>query len=382
MNDLRLWVSDRASLSIGIVFAINSIAFSNWFTRIPEVQQKLDLSEAQLGLVLLGMPLGSILIMPLTSWAIARYGAGRTTFWTTLVCCLAIVLPSLSWNMTSLSIALLLLGLGNGSMDVAMNAEVAEIETRRQVPIMSKTHACFSLGGFVGAAVGSLIVGLNISILIHLTSIALVLILLLLMCKDTLLQVSDSQSARGPLLAIPSKALLGLAAMIFCIELGEGAIADWSAVYLRNTLNAVPILVGAGFACFSLGMTIGRLYGDSLSQRWGGLTLIRFGTLLAASGLGLGLWSGEPFAAILGFGCVGLGYAAIVPLLYRAAALTPGMSPGSSIAAVASAGYLGFLCGPVMIGSVAEVVGLEGGLGIVAVLALVVYGLSTQVEIP
>ena len=380
MINLHQGGQNYTHLSVSLIFALNGLAFSNWFTRIPDTQQRLGLNTAQLGFVLLGMPLGSILIMPLTSWLLSRYGSSRTTFWSTLFCCLVIILPTLSWSFTSLGVALLLLGFGNGSMDVAMNAMVADVEQSQKVPIMSTCHAFFSLGGFIGAAIGSLFVGLNISPPQHLLCVSLFLVILLMVIKNALPKFTASRQTE-PLLALPSKALIGLAVVAFCIELGEGAISDWSAVYLRNTLNAAPILVGAGFASFSLNMTVGRFYGDSLSSKWGTSELIRRGAIFAAIGLTLGLWTANAFGAIIGFGCVGLGYAAIIPLLFRAAALVPGMTPGSSIASVASAGYFGFLIGPIAIGSVSQLVGLGWGLWLVAILAFATFYLSPYLNL-
>jgi MFS family permease len=380
LHVLRPITSHSASLSISLIFAINGLVFANWFARIPEVQNQLNLSEGELGLALLGAPLGALLIMPAMGWLIARYGAGRITLMSTIGCCLAITAPVLAWNLWSLGLGLLLLGVCNGAMDIAMNAEATVIENHRRTPILSTCHALFSLGGMVGAGTGSMITALGISPQLHLVAISLATTGLALLRRHTLLKGSITKNS-GPVFAIPSKPLIGLAVMAFCIMLGEGAIADWSAVYLRNTLNAAPVLTGVGFASFSLGMTLGRLYGDRLSEHFGSKTVVWLGTLLAAGGLSLGLLLTHPYAGILGFGCVGLGYAGIVPILFRAAAHLPGMAAGTNIAAVASAGYTGFLIGPVLIGFAAEAVGLGKALGIVAVLAMLVNVLVGRVGI-
>jgi predicted MFS family arabinose efflux permease len=176
----------------------------------------------------------------------------------------------------------------------------------------------------------------------------------------------------GPVFAVPSPALAGIAALLFCVLFGEGAVSNWSAVYLRKGLGASAELAGLGYAAFSAAMALGRLYGDRLQERFSTRRLVQVGALLAALGLGTGVLIAHPLSGIAGFFAQGLGFAVLVPVLYRTAARTPGMAPGSSIAAVASAGYVGLFTGPPLLGFVAETVGLAGAVGSVAVLAGIV----------
>lgn len=379
-HGLRILLRDAASTSIGLIFAINGIVFGSWFVRVPEVQNALGLSEGQLGLSLLGLPLGSLMIMPATGWLIARHGAGRVTLWASIGCCLAIATPPFAGNLWALGLTMVLLGLGNGAMDIAMNAEATAIEGRRRAPIMATCHALYSIGSMIGAGISGLIAASGLPLQIHLGMVALVMIALVLSRSGTLLD-SPVAVAMGPAFALPSRPLLGLAIMAFCALLVESAVADWSAVYLHNTLGSGMALAGAGFVGFSLAMTIGRLYGDRLVERWGALAIVRLGALIAAVGLGIGLLMNHPYAAVLGFTCIGIGYAGIVPILFRAAAHTPGMAPGTNIAAVASSGYTGFLAGPALIGFTAEAIGLSGALGIGVLLSLVIAALAARAGI-
>ncbi len=380
LNPFGSITADRASLSIGTMFALNSMVFSSWYTRIPEVQNKLGLNTGQLGLALLGMPIGSLLIIPVTSWLISKYAAGKITLISSIGCCLLIPTPVLAENFWSLGFSMLLLGLANGSMDIAMNAQATAIESRRQMPIFSTCHALFSLGGLIGAGLGGIVATLGVRSQIHLGAIAFLMTAVALWCGHALLKFPATKTT-GPVFAVPSKSLLSLAVMAFCILLGEGAIGDWSAVYLRNTLHAAPFLAGAGFACFSLGMTIGRLYGDQISVRLGSKSAIRLGTLLAGLGLSFGLLIPNPYAGVFSFGCVGLGYAGIIPIIYRAAAHTPGIAAGTNIAAVASAGYMGFFAGPPLIGFTGQVLGLRIALGIVVFLAVLVNFMAGSIRL-
>jgi fucose permease len=170
--------------------------------------------------------------------------------------------------------------------------------------------------------------------------------------------------------AWPSRSLALLAFIGFCVLLSEGAIADWSAVYLRHTLKGSSFIGGLGFAGFSLTMALGRFYGDYLIPRWGAGNLIQWGGLVAAVSLGASLMIGNPLAAIVGFTLAGLGLSCIIPITFGAAARIPGTSPGGGIAAISSVGYIGFMVGPPTIGFIADQFGLTVGLGLVAVLCL------------
>jgi MFS family permease len=170
--------------------------------------------------------------------------------------------------------------------------------------------------------------------------------------------------------ALPRGPLLGLSLICFATMLGEGAAADWSAVYLLNDLGTGAVLAGLGYGFFAAGMTVGRLTGDALRDRLGEVRLVRGGALLGAVGLGLGLIVATPLPMVIGLTCLGLGLAGIVPIIFRRAATAPGFAPGVGLAAVASIGYAGFVCGPPAIGLLAEQVGLGPALAVVPLLAL------------
>lgn len=357
------------SLTICLVFATNSLLSGNWLVRIPEIQSRLALNEAELGLCLLGMPAGGVLMMPLMGWITARWGAGRVTLLAALGYCVVSLLPAMAWSMPALLAALFGVGVASGAMDIAMNAEAAAIEEERGVSILSTCHGFWSLGAMIGGATGGVVAAWGASLVPHVAVVAVLMVVLLLARRATLLVGRAGSATSAPVFALPTGPLVGLAVIAFCALVGEGAMADWSAVYLKNTLGAGAAVAGFGYAFFSAAMAVGRLYGDQIAERFATASIIRAGALLAAAGFGMALLIGHPYAALVGFACVGLGYACMVPLLYRTAARMPGMVSGTSIAAVATAGYAGLFAGPPLIGFTAEVVGLSGALGIVAVLS-------------
>jgi fucose permease len=233
---------------------------------------------------------------------------------------------------------------------------------------MSSFHALFSLGGLVGAALASGAMELGTSPAGHVVPAALVALAAVLAARPALVPSPVHVAPEAPIFARPSGVLLGLGLLAFAGLLAEGAMGDWSAVYLRDALGATPAAAGGGFAIFSLAMAAGRFGGDTVVHRLGPARVLRLASALAAIGLAAALLVGRPLAGIVGCGLVGIGIANVIPILFSAAARVPGVQPGAAIAAVATTGYLGLLAGPPLIGLAAEAIGLPAALGLVAVL--------------
>jgi MFS family permease len=186
--------------------------------------------------------------------------------------------------------------------------------------------------------------------------------------------------AAGPSFALPPRALVLLGLIAFGVLFCEGAIGDWSAVYLRESLLSTPAVAATGYAVFSLLMAAGRLTGDALALRFGPARVVRGGGALVALGIAVAVASDLLALAIVGFGLVGAGLACSFPLILSAAARTPGVAANTAIAAMATMGYTGFLVGPPLIGSVAEAVTLRGALGLLAVVGVLVAVFGRAVE--
>jgi predicted MFS family arabinose efflux permease len=280
--------------------------------------------------------------------------------------CLALPLPVVSPSVALLSLSLGLLGACNGLLDVSMNSQAAEVEHRIGRPIMSSFHALFSLGGVAGALMAVRAMASGIGDVAHVGVAAAVALTAVVLALPGLVSPPANDGPAGPVVARPSGTLLALGLLALLGLMAEGAMADWSAVYLHDTLGSSPAVAAVGFAAFSLAMAAGRLSGDALVGRLGARHLLRGSSATAALGLGLALLVGRPAIGIVGCALVGLGIANIIPILFSAAARVPGVPPGRALAAVATTGYLGFLAGPPLIGIVAEAAGLATGLGLVS----------------
>lgn len=362
----------RARWAISTIFFLNGMVLASWVPHIPAVKAQHALSDGQLGLVLLSMAVGSVLTLPCAGWLASRFGSRRMTTFAILAFCLVLPLPLVSPQVLLLCLSLGLFGACNSTLDVAMNAQAVEIQRGYQRAIMSSFHGLFSLGGLAGAVLASLALSWHVSPAQHVVTMTCLSCACASAAVPRLLPSPSRQEVAAPTFVRPTGALLSLGGLAFLGLLAEGAMADWSAVYLHHVLHTNPAVASVGFAAFALMMAAGRFSGDALVNRLGPSALLRGSSLVAASGLGMGLLIDTPFLAIVGFGLVGFGIANIIPVLFSAAGRVQGVPPGIALAAVASTGYLGFLAGPPVIGLVAEVTNLAVGLGLVSICCLLI----------
>jgi fucose permease len=362
------------------VFFLNGFVLASWVPYIPLVKAAHGLGDGGLGTVLLVMAVGSVTVLPVAAWLVSRAGSRRVTLGAAATLALALPLPVLAPSVGLLAGALWLLGAANATLDVAMNAQGVAVEAALGKPILSGFHGCYSAGGLVGAAVTIGTMAVGIAGMGHVVAVALGSLAALAAVRGALLPTAPSSRAL-PVFAWPPRRLLGLGSVTFCAFLAEGAMGNWSAVYLRDELGTSTALAGAGFATFSLAMALGRFAGDHLRARLGPVRLLRLSGGLAAAGLATALIIGRPVAGIVGAGVVGLGLANSVPVLFGAAGRVTGIPTGTGLAAVATTGYAGFLAGPPAIGLVADAAGLPTALGLVA-LACALIGAGAEVAGP
>jgi len=369
------YLSQARSRAVSFVFASNSLLFGTWAALVPQVQERLRLSNGALGLVLLGIPIGSLLIMPFTGRLIHRWRTGPVTLVSTIALCLATTLLFLAPDTATLVAGLILFGLANGVMDVAMNAAAAAVEEHEGITFWSACHGMWSLGGMLGAGLVSLTTGW-LSPAAHVAGLsASIALFTLLASRLAILGVPHRAEESASVSVRLNRSLLGLVVVALCIMLGEGAIADWSAVYLRQAARAPEAIAGLGYAGFSLAMALVRFSGDGLRGRLGGLRLVQYGALLATVGLVLVIAFPRTEIAILGFALTGAGFANVIPIVFSAASRVEGLAPGVGIATISLFGYGGFLLGPPLIGLIAEGISIAAGLAFVA-LSVALAGLA------
>ena len=352
----------RLRVATSLVFLANGLGIGTWAASIPGVKAGLGLSGTALGLGLLMLAAGAMAAMPLAGWVGARRGGLVAPAGALFAA--ALLLPAAAPGYAALLPALFALGAANGALDVLMNAHAARVEAAGARPIMSSFHACWSLGGLLGAGGTAMAVRLGSEVLPWAAAAVLALV-----AAAAWLGLRDGvPGGVGRLagLAWPSRAVAGIGALCFLAFMTEGAVADWSGVFLSQAAGASATGASAGFAGFSAAMVLGRVLGDLTVRRLGPALVVRAGAGLAAAGFGLAaLW---PAAGAAGFALVGLGVANMAPLLFSAAGRA-GAGASTGVAAAATMGYAGLLLGPPVIGAAADAVGLRAALGLLIVAA-------------
>lgn len=367
---------------VALLFLAHGLIVATWVSRIPSVQIALSLKNGILGLTLLGSALGAVCTIPLAGWLVSRFGSKKVCVATGVLFALSLTLPGFAFNAISLTAALFVFGAMAASMDVSMNAQGVELEKETGNPSMSRFHGMFSLGGMVGAGVGGWLAAHGFTPVQHFSLSAALNLLLVLGAWPLLLHTLDTHASgdhRLPFNKIPP-VLFALSAIGFCILLSEGAMADWTAVFLKQVLDAGPGTAAAGYALFSAAMAIFRFLGDIITARLGAIRTVRTGSLVAAAGLLWALAMQRPEWALPGFAIVGAGFSAIIPLIFGSGGRVPGVKAGPGIATVTGIGYIGFIVGPPLIGFASQLVTLRYALGVVVTCCLVSAYLSKSMR--
>jgi len=359
-------------ISTRFAFLITGLAMSAWAPLIPFVKARLAIGESTLGLLILCFGVGSLIAMPITGLLVNRYGCRRVITSSLLLMCLSLLCLAISPGIPGMAVNLLIFGMMLGGTDVAMNMQAVIVEKASDRAMMSGFHGFYSLGGIFGAVVMSALLWLGLSPFHSLLGLTAVLLLMLAYCAKDLLPKNnldnnpDNSGEREPFFVLPRGKVLLLGSLCFIAFLSEGAVLDWSAVFLNSVREIDPVHAGLGYACFSVAMTIGRFTGDKIVNALGGTRVVLWGGLCAASGFLFVVFVPFSAAAFIGFTLVGVGASNIVPVLFTAAGNQNSMPMGLAIAAVVSMGYAGLLAGPAVIGFIAELSSLNVSFGIVA----------------
>ncbi len=361
-------------------FFVSGLLFATWGVHVPTVRAQYHLNEAELSWLMLAAGIGALLAMTRVGGWVARYGARPVALFAACAIAVPLLLLLMAPGYAALLVLLFVFGIGSGAFDVAINAEAVAVEQAYGRPIMSSFHGFFSLGGMLGAAIGSLAAATAIAPTLHLVGIATLGFIAICAASRAMLPDAATHSPEhantGFKLPAAPILLLGLLAAFGLV--GEGAMYDWSTLYMAKELHSPQALAALGYAAFSAAMAAARFGGDWVRARLGAERSLRYSSWLAAVAMSTTLAIGEPWAALLGFALVGVGFANMVPVLFSSAARVPGITPAQGIAGVSSCGYLGFMIGPPLIGGIASGLGLNRGLLVVALFAAVAALLSRR----
>ncbi len=372
----------NSRFSVASLFSINGAVFGIWASRIPAISSGHDLSPASFGVLLFLAAAAAITAFSVFGRAADNYGASVITKRASIFNSVILVMVAFAPSVWILAVALIFFGIIHGGMDVSMNAWAAEVERKNERPLMSSFHAMWSLGAGVGAGSGFLLATYSVGVPMHFTISSIVILVFTLVIVAIPYQTVQSiQHKNKPIYILPKGPLLVVTIVAFCASLSEGAVADWSAIFLVSVSNVSDGNAALGYTMFSFCMLIMRLAGDKVVLKIGPSKTARYSGLVAMIGA-LILTIFDTFIPILiGFGLIGLGIAVIIPLAFSRAANDKTMSQGSAIASVATLGYGGMLIGPLLIGFIAEATSIKTSFLIFPILAFIIIILSKHLSI-
>lgn len=362
----------RAQFATYLFFLSCGIGMSSWAPMVPYAKTRLGLDDGQLGLLLLALGGGAMITMPLTGVLINIFGSRRTMLGAVLVYSMALPFLSFVHDPLLMGLALFVFGAGIGAVDVSMNAQAVVVERKLARPVMSSFHGLYSVGGLLGAAGVTLLLNRGLDLFICSISVAVLCVLAGVSRYFWLLPKSEDDRITSGKFVLPRGPVILIGAMCFIGFLAEGALLDWSAVFLKFFRGVEESSAGLGFAAFSAAMVVGRLSGDYIASRVDPLKAVRYGALLAAVGYLVSVVLPWTAAAMIGYALIGLGMSNVVPLLFSAAGRLPYPPPSVSIPAITTMGYAGILVGPALIGFAAEKTSLPVSLGAVGILLVAV----------
>jgi MFS family permease len=376
-------------VSVAAFYFVGGLIFASWASRIPDIKRALDMNEAMLGGVLFFIPVGQLSAMALSGWLVSHYGSRRMLVTAALAYAFALTLLGAAASTWQLSAGLLLFGVAANLFNIAINTQAVGIERLYGSSIMASFHGLWSLAGFTGGLISTLLVAVGMAPLYHFILILAVAVAIVLSLKKSVLPRDEQQEKRRAaappaekrkIFARPDRYVLILGLMAFGSMLCEGTMFDWSSVYFEDVVKPPQALIRLGYIAAMLSMAGGRFVADGLITRFGVVNVLKVCGITMCSGLLLATLFPQLATATVGFLLVGLGVSAVVPITYSMAGKSKVMLPGVAIAAVSTIGFLGFLIGPPAIGFVAHALNLRWSLGMIAAVGLLVAVFAPQLR--
>lgn len=367
MNLLR-----KRRIALSSLFFISGLCFSSWASRIPDVQLKFSLSDGQLGTLLLGMPLGSLIALPLAGWSVHKFGSRIVTLSAGVFYIAFLYFIGLSPSLFILAMVVVVFGMIGNILNIALNTHAIGIENEYQKNIMASFHGLWSLAGFTGAGIGAFSIYFGLLEAEHFLVVGVISILILVFSQKYIIKENEPSSGGGFVFKKPDNLLLRIGLVGFFGMMCEGCMFDWSGVYFKKVVEIHPSYIALGYVAFMGAMAGGRFVSDSITNRIGKIKMLRISGVLIGIGLTIAVISPTVTASLIGFVLVGLGTASVVPLSYSIAGRSETYSPGIALAMVATISFFGFLLGPPLIGFIAEWLNLRASFALIALMGIVI----------
>lgn len=380
MQDERSVMRKKKRGMTMVFFVVSGVLAASWASRIPDVQQKLGLSNAAWGTVLFTSPAGLMAGLQVASWITTRFGVQKTMVSTAIISALLLMLAGVADSRTQLMLVLFLMGFTRTILNISANTCSVEVQRLYDKPIISTFHGLWSLACFVSAALGTVMIVANVLPSYHFLMAGFVCILLALGFRKNPDRTPHQAPDKRPFFVKPDRYLALLGAIAFCGMISENVMFDWSVNYFEKVVKADKGTVTTGYTTFILSMTLGRLVGDRLVGRFGAVRMLMINGVLVSAGFLLAALVPLLVPAAIGLLLIGLGDSIVVPVVYSLASKSKKMAPSYAISAVTMIGYLGFLTGPLLIGTISDKAGMRWAFALVAIFGIFISLLATKVR--
>ncbi|MGL1885075.1 MAG: MFS transporter [Reichenbachiella sp.] len=366
-------------IAVSLIFLVNGMLYASWTSRMPELKDLMQVSNAALGTLLFSIALGAVIAMPVAGWLTIRYGSAIINRISSVLFCMSIPLLLLSPFVAYPGVFFFLMGVFGGGMDITMNGQAVLIERKWLSPILSSFHGLFSIGMMIGAGVSTLMTAIHVDLTSHFVVLSAIGLLICVWAASWLVpeEVEDQETSTSKEsgFTFPSLVILPIGIIAFCAMIGEGSTSDWSALFMMEIAHGNEFMGALTVGFFATAMTLGRLIGDHFTQRYGKFKMLVSNSMLSIVGFTIVVVFITPMSTLIGFFIAGLGLSNVVPIIYSVAGNTKGVSPSAGIAMVSTIGYAGFFIGPPAIGWLSDWYDLRIGLLFSLLLLIIMLGL-------
>ncbi|RFS19644.1 MFS transporter [Chitinophaga silvatica] len=355
-------------IATSVFFFISGLGYSSWASRIPSIQHQLHLNDAQLGGILFALPIGLMLTMPVTGLLLGNYSSRKIMILGAMAFNVVLSLPGFTTSAWQLALILFCFGSTRNLLNLSANAQAVQVQRLFPRSIMTTFHGIWSIAGCTGAAIGYLMVSMNVAPSWHLFTVSLLLLVFTIYYyPKTYPDEPVKQLVKKPAFSLPDKSLLRYSLICFACMATENVMYDWSSLYFEKIVGSGKAVSVAAFAIYMAAMTTGRFAGDKLVKRWGIQPILLYSGWLIL--IGLLLSAALPYAVTAGIGFIftGLGVACVVPLIFSLAGKSKNTNSGQTLAAISTIGYLGFLLVPPFIGFIAQATSLRVAFTLMAI---------------
>ncbi len=347
----------KERISLSVYFFMLGFGFASWASRIPSIKENFDFNEAELGNLLLAMPISSLIGLPISGWLVSKFNSRVPLFFSFLIFAMSLYAIGSVNRLDHLVIAVSVFSFCMRISNITVNTQSLALQQKREKRIIGSFHGLWSLGGLFGALFSTILVSFKVPMIDHFLYVAIISLLAGMVAYPFLLKKDKSEVGNRLILGKPDAYILYLGLMVFFAALCEGGMFDWSGVYFKEVVGEEVFTLG--YLLFMSFMAFSRFYSDRISEKLGLQKTYVLGSLIVTAGMLIAIIFPSYWPVLIGFSLVGIGVAAVFPMTFGLAGKSKKYSPGMAISIISTYGIMGMLIGPPLVGYLAHAIGLK-----------------------